>query len=130
VTGAHVYQTPPSRAELRRTSRYTLLLGHIILAEIVAQSGNRLRRYRRPYPEVSPTGYNPDERVAECDIAMTVRRNKNEIVKTRFTFFLTAPQHTAVCEDATRLGISAGEIGRRILDNWLEPRPRNEMPHL
>jgi hypothetical protein len=46
----------------------------------------------------------------------------------RFTFCLTAPQLTAVCEDATRLGISAGDIGRRILDNWLETRPRNEMP--
>jgi hypothetical protein len=60
---------------------------------------------------------------------MTVRRNKDEVVKTRFTFCLTAPQLTAICEDATRLGISAGEIGRRILDDWLATRPRNEMPY-
>jgi hypothetical protein len=61
---------------------------------------------------------------------MTVRRENGANLKTRFTFCLTAPQLTAVCEEATRLDVSAGEIGRRIFDYWLETRPRNEMPPL
>jgi hypothetical protein len=59
---------------------------------------------------------------------MTVRRENGANQKTRFTFCLTAPQLMAVCEEATCLGVSAGEIGRRIFDYWLETRPRNEMP--
>ena len=59
---------------------------------------------------------------------MTVRRENGANLKTRFTFCLTAPQLMAVCEEATRLGVSTGEIGRRIFDYWLETRPRNEMP--
>lgn len=67
--------------------------------------------------------------MAEYDIPMTVRRKNEEAAKKRFTFCLTAPQLTAICEDATRLGVSAGEIGRRIVDDWLETRPKNEMPY-
>jgi hypothetical protein len=59
---------------------------------------------------------------------MTVRRKNGADLKTRFTFCLTATQLMAICEDATRLGISTGEIGRRILDDWLATRPRNELP--
>lgn len=59
---------------------------------------------------------------------MTVRRKSTANLKTRFTFFLTARQVDAIYGEASGCGISVGEILRRILDDWLQNRPKNEFP--